>query len=129
MPKKRILSTAVAALWIASGSARAEDTYIYAPWLTQIGISRTILSAANWGKDQFLGVVDTGTLANHPSFSAGQVSIVRSGCAGVTFSCLNNGFVDDNGHGTAVAAIAAASNPYPYWNSFGGYTVSANSMV
>lgn len=124
---RKILSTAIAALWMAAGTAHAADTY--APWLTQIGVSGSVASAANWGKKQLLGVVDTGIVANNPSFAFGQVSVARSACAGVTFSCGNNGLVDEFGHGTAVAAIAAGSGRYPFAGNYGGYAVSPNSIV
>ncbi|MEI8362213.1 MAG: S8 family serine peptidase [Betaproteobacteria bacterium] len=101
---------------------------VYAPWLTQIGLTTSVLSAANWGKGVLLGVVDTGIIANSPFFSSGQVSSSLSSCAAVSFKC-SNGFVDDNGHGTAVAAIAAGNNLFPWASTYGGYKVSANSIV
>lgn len=45
----------------------------YAPWLTQIGLTPGMAAAANWGKDQVIGVVDTGISLNHRQFAAGQV--------------------------------------------------------
>lgn len=124
MPTKTILPLAVA-LWMAAGQASAQT---YAPWLTQIGVSETVASAANWGKKQILGVVDTGIVASHPVFAAGQVSIARSACAGVTFSCAT-GIYDDNSHGTAVAAIAAGSGTIPYASYYGGAAVARGSVV
>lgn len=125
MPNRTILSTAIAALWLASGTAAAQT---YAPWLTQIGVSRPILSAANWGKSQILGVVDTGIVANHRAFATGQVSMARSACAGVTFGCAT-GILDDYGHGTAVASIAAGYRSPTVGGWYGGYAVPANSVV
>jgi len=106
--------------------ASAADTY--APWLTQIGLKTTVLSAANWGNGVFLGVVDTGILTSSPFFTPGQISASLSSCAAVSFIC-SNGVTDDNGHGTAVAAIAAGNKLMPWTTTNGGYTVSANSIV
>jgi hypothetical protein len=101
----------------------------YAPWLRQIGITNTIESAANWGKGQLLGVVDTGINATHPQFAAGQVSQALSSCAAVSFRC-SNGFADDNGHGTAVASIAAGNRTSLFSTiTAGGYTTVAGNFI
>jgi subtilisin family serine protease len=101
----------------------------YAPWLRQIGITNAIESAANWGKGQVLGVVDTGINATHPQFAAGQVSLALSSCAAVSFKCAN-GFADDNGHGTAVASIAAGSRTSQFSTiTAGGYTTVAGNFI
>lgn len=118
-----IISAAVASAF--SGSVRAES---YAPWLMQIGIDSKIASAAKWGRGQIIGVVDTGIDANNARFAPGQVSSRKSSCAAVTFACAN-GFADDNGHGTAVASIAAASGSMPFATLYGGYATPAGSFV
>ena len=101
----------------------------YAPWLRQIGITNSIESAANWGKGQVLGVVDTGINATHPQFAAGQVSQALSSCAAVSFRC-SNGFADDNGHGTAVASIAAGNRTSQFSTiTAGGYTTVAGNFI
>lgn len=101
----------------------------YAPWLRQIGINNTIESAAAWGKGQLLGVVDTGINVTHPQFAPGQVSASLSSCAAVSFRC-SNGVTDDNGHGTAVASIAAGYRPSQFANvSAGGYTTVAGNFI
>lgn len=101
----------------------------YAPWLRQIGVTNAIESAANWGKGQVLGVVDTGINATHPQFAAGQVSQSLSSCAAVSFRCAN-GFADDNGHGTAVASIAAGNRTSQFSNvTAGGYTTLAGNFI
>jgi subtilisin family serine protease len=109
-----------------SNQATAAD--VYAPWLSQIGLNSSILSAANWGKGVLLGVVDTGISVNSPFFTTGQVSNSLSSCAALSFKC-SNGVFDDNGHGTAVASIAAGNKLLPFTYSTGGYTTSANSVV
>lgn len=119
------VSTAVILFPLMSGSASAAN---YAPWLKQIGISDSVVSAAYWGKDRILGVVDTGIVANSPVFAIGQVSTALSSCAAVTFKCAN-GAVDDNSHGTAVAEIAAGNKAFAYNSNYGGYAVSANSVI
>lgn len=101
----------------------------YAPWLRQIGITNAVESAANWGKGQLLGVVDTGINATHPQFASGQVSQSLSSCAAVTFQCAN-GFADDNGHGTAVASIAAGYRTSQFSSiTAGGYTTVAGNFI
>lgn len=111
----------------ASLGADAADPGL-APWLAQIGETAAILSAANWGRGQVLGVVDTGIVANNPVFAPGQVSASLSSCAAVSFKCAK-GFTDDNGHGTAVASIAAGHTPTAGTYSYSGYTVKANSYI
>ncbi|AXS78951.1 S8 family serine peptidase [Dechloromonas sp. HYN0024] len=101
----------------------------YAPWLRQIGITSTIESAANWGKGQLLGVVDTGINATHPQFAVGQVSQALSSCAAVSFGC-SSGYADDNGHGTAVASIAAGNRTSQFSTiTAGGYTTVAGNFI
>lgn len=119
------LAASVCAM-VASSTAWAADP-VLAPWLVQMGLNSSILSAAKWGAGQKLAVVDTGIVLNHPQFGSGQVSASLSSCAGVTFAC-RAGVTDDNGHGTAVASIAAGnrlSGPL----SYGGYTVAAGSYI
>lgn len=99
----------------------------YAPWLTQIGLTENVASAAKWGRGVKLGVVDTGIYASSPFFSKGQVSNSRSSCAALSFTCSDK-YNDDHGHGTAVAAIASGSYLFGAESNYGGYTVSTNSI-
>ena len=124
-PAAIAVSAAVTLLPLMAGPASAAT---YAPWLVQMGVSESVASAANWGKNQMLGVVDSGIVANHPAFATGQVSTALSACAAISFTC-KNGFVDDNAHGTAVAEIAAGNKPFAYNSSYGGYVVTANSII
>src|ERR1039457_1300163 len=82
------------ALTVANQTANAADQPL-APWLTQMGLTTSVLSTANWGKGQILGVVDTGIVATNAMFVPGQVSLSLSSCAAVTFRCTN-GATDDN---------------------------------
>lgn len=127
-PLRRSSSVLFVALACYAYGPRAH-AQTYAPWLTQIGVTNAIESAASWGKGQLLGVVDTGINATHPMFSAGQVSQALSSCAAVSFRC-SNGFADDNGHGTAVASIAAGNT---VWKgsaaSGGGYTTANGNFI
>lgn len=123
--RPRRLVIAFAALSLPAAPALAAS---YAGWLTQIGVSDSIMSAGNWGTGQVLGVVDTGIAARHPAFASGQVSAALSGCAAVSFRCAN-GVADDNGHGTAVAAIAAGNLAAPFSTSYGGYAVPLRSVL
>lgn len=104
----------------------AADTY--APWLTQIGLNDRVLSAANWGRGMWLGVVDTGITSTASVFAKGQVSTQLSGCAAVSFKC-SKGFQDDQGHGTAVAAIAAGFQKATFNSQYGGYKVSVGNVM
>lgn len=128
MKTKTITSAVSSALFLFALAPRTGLAATYAPWLSQIGVSDSVLSAANWGTGQMLGVVDTGIVANNQVFAAGQVSTALSSCAAVTFNC-SNGFVDDNSHGTAVASIAAANRPSPYSFGTGGYSITAGSLI
>jgi subtilisin family serine protease len=101
----------------------------YAPWLRQIGVTNAIESAAKWGNGQVLGVVDTGINATHPEFATGQMSQASSACAAVSFKCAA-GFNDDNGHGTAVASIAAGNRTWQSGNATaGGYTTIKGDFI
>lgn len=127
-PNAMLLPAAAAVLSVAASlSAHAADPGL-APWLAQMGETSAILSAANWGKGQVLGVVDTGIVASNPVFATGQVSAALSSCAATSFRC-SSWALDDNGHGTAVASIAAANKPSPYTYRYAGYTVLANSYI
>ena len=61
-------------LLLNAGTVLAGGTTL-APWLTQMGLTTGIESAANWGHGLILGDVDTGIVPNYMSFSPGQVSL------------------------------------------------------
>jgi hypothetical protein len=113
---------------LSSVAATPAATPVLAPWLVQMGETTTVLSAANWGRGQLLGVIDTGIVASNPVFAPGQVSAALSSCAAVSFKC-SGGVTDDNGHGTAVASIAAANRVTTGAYSYSGYTVAVNSYL
>jgi Subtilase family len=77
-------------------------------WFTQLGLTTAIEQQANGGSGIIIGVVDTG-IAAYRTELGGRISAASS-CAAVTFSCPNGTANDDNGHGTAVAGIAASNN-------------------
>lgn len=88
-------------------STRATTATNYStPWLTQISLPATTTTNARGGLGVVIGIVDTGIIASN-SEVAGRVSTLSS-CAAVSFRC-SNGVMDDQGHGTAVAAIAAGA--------------------
>jgi hypothetical protein len=122
--RQRLLPFLLAGLGLPVGA----QATTYAPWLTQIGITDTVMSAGKWGTGTLLGVVDSGIVPGNPAFTSGQVSTVLSGCAALTFRC-SSGYVDDNGHGTAVASIAAANKLYMAASNYGGYVVQAGSVI
>jgi len=100
----------------------------YAPWLTQIGITDKVMADAKWGSGQILGVVDSGISITDPAFSKGQILTNRSSFAGITHNYAY-GFDDDEGHGTAVAEIAAANAVLPYRVYAGEYPTQAGSII
>jgi hypothetical protein len=75
-------------------------------WFAQIGLTGAIETQAKEGAGMTIGLVDTGVVPANPEV-AGRVSGLSS-CAAVTFKC-SSGYVDDNGHGTATASIAAGA--------------------
>lgn len=100
----------------------------YAPWLTQIGITDKVMENAKSGSGQILAVVDSGISTIDPAFSKGQILTDRSSFAGVTYQYAH-GFNDNNGHGTAVAEIAAANAVLPYKIQNGQYSTQAGSII
>jgi len=103
MKAGRIVLVAVAVIGCA-GIARADGNE--EPWLAQIGVTQQIQLSAKSGAGVTIGIVDTGIDLANPAF-AGRISSA-SGCAAVTFAC-SNGAQDDNGHGTAIADVAAGA--------------------
>ena len=97
----KLVPLAVATL--IAGAAHA-DGYTYSPWLNAIGATKAIQSQSLGGQGMILGIIDTGIITTNAEV-AGRV-LSTSSCASVTFSCAK-GIVDDMGHGTAVASIAA----------------------
>lgn len=100
----------------------------YAPWLTQIGITDQVMTDAKSGSGQILGVVDSGISIKDSAFSKEQILTDRSSFAGVTYHYAH-GFDDDEGHGTAVAEIAAAHAVLPYRVYAGEYPTRAGSII
>ncbi|MCA3099510.1 MAG: S8 family peptidase [bacterium] len=124
-PRKALFLAVASAVFGMATPAGAQPV---APWLAQMKVTPAILSAGQWGTGQVLGVVDTGIAAGNSVFAAGQVSRALSGCAAVTFRC-SNGANDDNNHGTAVAAIAAANARMPFAVNYRGYSTAAGSVI
>ncbi|MDG3443186.1 S8 family serine peptidase [Nitrospirillum amazonense] len=90
-------------------SAAAAQTYATgysAGWWSQLGLTNAIEVAATGGSGITIGLVDTGVVATQADVT-GRVS-TASACAARTFTCPR-GYTDDNGHGTATAAIAAGA--------------------
>ena len=76
-------------------------------WLTQIKLPSNVWAGTAGGSGILVGLVDTGIDASNAEL-VGRVSSLSS-CAAVTFKC-SNGVYDDEGHGTAVASIAAGAD-------------------
>jgi hypothetical protein len=107
MRRSHLPATAIlTALATSPAAAQTFDAGFSASWLAQIGVTSAIETTAKSGQGFGLGMVDTGVVADHPEL-VGRVSSLSS-CAAVTFAC-SNGAVDDNGHGTATASIAAGT--------------------
>jgi subtilisin family serine protease len=141
MSKSRLRSSVAfsaiaAAMFVAASSALAAPAQVsytlpasFAPgystaWLAQIGVTSTIEYQANGGKGFVIGFVDTGVVPTQADI-AGRVSPLSS-CAALTFRC-SNGYYDDNGHGTATAAIAAGGN-VPNGSSMAGVAPGATIL-
>lgn len=75
-------------------------------WLNQIKLPANVWAGTGGGAGVTIGIVDTGIVAANAEL-AGRVSSL-SACAAVTFQC-SSGVSDDQGHGTAVASIAAGA--------------------
>ncbi|MGI8807803.1 MAG: S8 family serine peptidase [Acidimicrobiales bacterium] len=97
---------ALLALWAGTagaGSAPSNDRYFAEQWnLTQIGAADAW--ATSTGKGVVIGIVDSGIDASHPDL-AGKID-AQADCIGGT--CREGSARDRDGHGTAVAGIAAA---------------------
>ncbi len=102
--------SAVLVLWAAaagagagSGRAASNDRYFAEQWnLTQIGAADAW--TVSTGKGVVIGIVDSGIDATHPDL-AGKID-AQADCLGGT--CREGTARDRDGHGTAVAGIAAA---------------------
>src|SRR5438445_2225572 len=62
------------------------------------------------GNAATIGVVDTGVDSTHPDLSDGRVlTALGANCVSASGACSPSAALDDNGHGTHVAGIAAAA--------------------
>ena len=105
MLRRLLMSASFGALLIASPAfATNYSPGDSASWFAQIGETAPIEVLAKGGAGVTIALVDTGVVASNPEI-VGRVSNLSS-CAAVSFTCPN-GFVDDEGHGTATASIAA----------------------
>jgi len=89
---------------IAAMPPPPDVAYANAPsWLTQIGVSQALAASANYGAGIIIGDVGTGIDPTLPQF-ANRISPLSNCLVGA--SC-GNGYMDDTGHDTNVAEIAA----------------------
>jgi subtilisin family serine protease len=100
-----VWALAVVLILVAAAGARAsDDRYFAQQWnLTQIGAQDAW--ATSTGKGVTIGIVDSGVDATHPDL-AGKID-AQADCLGG--SCREGTARDRDGHGTAVAGIAAAA--------------------
>lgn len=96
-----------------------------ATWQAQIGDTATVQTQSKGGAGVTIALIDTG-LASSNSEVSGRVA-GGSACAAVTFTC-SSGYNDDNGHGTAVAAIAAGKYASTLYNSMSGVAPAATIL-
>jgi len=108
---------------ICAGQSLAADRS--AAWQAQIGDTATVQTQSKGGAGVTIAVIDTG-LASANSEVSGRVA-GASACSAVTFTC-SSGFNDDNGHGTAVAAIAAGKYTSTVYNSMSGVAPAATIL-
>jgi hypothetical protein len=123
--KAATLAVAIAAAF-ATTSASADQTY--ASYLTQIGVTTSIESAADWGRGSIIAAVDSGFTNQTKAFAPGQVSVAQSVCAAVSFKC-SNGVADDNNHGTAVLAVALGNINTTYTGNTGTYAITSGMQT
>ena len=104
---KKTIAFGVSILTLAAAAPALAAPYTpgySSSWWNQIGLTTAIETTAIGGKGITIALIDTGVVAGNPEL-AGRV-LSTSACAAVTFVC-SSGVYDDNGHGTATAAIAA----------------------
>lgn len=119
---RSLLLSSVSGLILIAAPAMAEEQAqatawsagYSANWLSQVGVTSSIETTANQGSGITIGLIDTGVAATNKEVS-GRVSSASS-CAAVSFRC-SSGYSDDNGHGTATAAIAAGTTANGGWMS------------
>lgn len=100
-------SSAVFLAAAASASAATYQPGYSQTWLTQIKLPSNVWAGTSGGAGVVIGIVDTGIDASNAEL-VGRV-LPQSSCAAVSFRC-SNGVFDDQGHGTAVASIAAGAS-------------------
>ncbi len=105
MHKAVLAGVSFSALALA-GPALAAGTNSSTGWLSAIGDTSAIETQAHNGAGVMIGLVDTGVVASNPEIR-GRVSLL-SACAASSFVC-SSGYLDDEGHGTATASIAAGA--------------------
>ena len=105
--RKNIVSTITlaGALWSVPALSQTVTAGYSSNWWSQIGLTNAIETTANGASSITIGFVDTGVIATNTELK-GRVS-ASSGCAALSFGCSS--YADNNGHGTAVASIAAGS--------------------
>lgn len=99
-------AAALGLLFSTPALAASYPTGYSSAWFSQIGLTDAIEIQAHGGSGFKIGLVDTGVVGTNKEI-VGRVS-ASSSCAAVTFRCPYS-YYDDNGHGTATAAIAAGS--------------------
>ncbi|MGA0599835.1 S8 family peptidase [Caulobacter sp. KR2-114] len=119
----RLLAGISFAALVLAGQASAADKS--ATWQAQIGDTASVQTQAKGGAGVTIAVIDTGLVSTNSEVS-GRVA-GGSACAAVTFTC-SNGYYDDNGHGTAVAAIAAGKYTSTIYNSMSGVAPAATIL-
>ncbi len=118
--RRFLVLSVLAGVWPCAGSALAAPNFSpgdSAAWFSQIKLTSAMEAQVNGGKGVKIGLVDTGIVASHYEFT-GRVSTASS-CAALSFTC-SNGVFDDNGHGTATAAIAAGAFDTSHKTSMSG---------
>lgn len=103
-PATVAIAAAVAALVVARTAGASDDPYFDRQWnLTQVGAPEAWTHAT--GKGITIGIVDTGVDSANPEL-AGKID-AQANCIGGP--CRESPARDGQGHGTAVAGIAAAN--------------------
>ncbi len=100
------IASAVALLTASSAGATTFTQGRSSTWLTQIQLPSNVWAGTSGGAGIIIGVVDTGIVASNAELT-GRVSSLSSCMIVSGSSKCTNGVLDDNGHGTSVASIAA----------------------
>lgn len=104
--KSLYLATTMLAAFPFSANAQTYNAGLSSAWFSQIGLTSAVETSAAGGSGMLIALVDTGVNPSATTLKGGISAL--SSCVMTLYACKNS-YVDDNGHGTAVASIMAGS--------------------